>query len=75
MLVKHGTSHDGSDGNQDFSFFTSLFLFWLLTFLLFFWLLLTQLRDINLLLAFHYSLGEQLKHVVQVGVDLRIDIS
>ena len=51
---------------------TSLFLsihFLALLFLL--RLLLTQFWDVDLLFALYHSFGEQLKHIVQVGIDLR----
>ena len=42
----------------------------LLILLLLLWLLLAELGDVDLLLALHHRLGHELKHVVQMEVDL-----
>lgn len=41
-----------------------------LALLLLLWLLLAQFGDVDLLLALHHRFGQQLEHVVQMGVDL-----
>lgn len=47
-----------------------LFPLCLLALLLFLWLFFAQLGDVDLLLTLHHRFGQQLKHVIQVGVDL-----
>lgn len=50
---------------------TSLFFpLWFLILLLLLWLLLAQFGDVDLLLALHHRFRQQLKHIVQMGVDL-----
>lgn len=50
---------------------TSFFLLWLLALLFLFWLFFAEFRDVDFLLALYNCFWQQLKHIVEVSVDLK----